>query len=93
MSVLYPDNAATSWAKPSRLPTAITRAPLRAQRVMKGASFTVFRIPGVREISPNCGVALRFCCERREDARALLVARSVQFEAVHHYPENRGGHP
>jgi hypothetical protein len=60
---------------------------LRAESVMKKAGFPVRLIPGPREISPNCGVALRFSWDRREEALSLLGASSVQFEAVHHYPE------
>jgi hypothetical protein len=60
---------------------------LRAESVMKKAGFPVRLIPGPREISPNCGVALRFSYDRREEAVSLLETRSVQFEAVHHYPE------
>jgi len=60
---------------------------LRAESVMKRAGFPVRLIPGPREISPNCGVALRFDYGLREEAISLLEASSVQFEAVHHYPE------
>jgi hypothetical protein len=60
---------------------------LRAESVMKKAGFPVRLIPGPREISPNCGVALRFSYDRREEAVSLLETSSVQFEAVHHYPE------
>jgi hypothetical protein len=60
---------------------------LRAESVMKKAGFSVRLIPGPREISPNCGVALRFAYQRRDEARTLLEASSVQFEAIHHYPE------
>ena len=58
---------------------------LRSERVLKSAGFPVRLIPGPREISPNCGVALRFQYERREEAIAVLERNSVQFEAVHHY--------
>ncbi len=60
---------------------------LRAESVMKRGGFHVRLIPGPREISPNCGVALRFSYDRREEAVTLLEVNSVQFEAVHHYPE------
>jgi hypothetical protein len=63
---------------------------LRAESVLKKAGFPVRLIPGPREISPNCGVALRFSFDRREEAVSLLVAKSVQYEAVHHYPESTG---
>ena len=59
---------------------------LRSESVLKKAGFPVRLIPGPREISPNCGVALRFPYERREEAVAVLKQNSVQFEAVHHYP-------
>ena len=61
---------------------------LRSESVLKKAGFTVRLIPGPRAISPNCGVALRFPFERREEAVAVLEQNSVQFEAVHHYPED-----
>lgn len=60
---------------------------LRAESVMKKAGFSARLIPGPREISPNCGVALRFSWDRRDEAVTLLQASSVLFEAVHHYPE------
>jgi len=60
---------------------------LRAEGVMKRAGFPVRLIPGPREISPNCGVALRFSYDRREEALTVLKEGSVQYEAVHHYPE------
>lgn len=60
---------------------------LRAESVLKKAGFPVRLIPGPREISPNCGVALRFSYDRREEALTTLKAGSVQYEAVHHYPE------
>ena len=66
---------------------------LRAESVMKKAGFPVRLIPGPREISPNCSVALRFSYDRREEALSLLEERSVQIEAVHHYPESFGGLP
>ncbi len=60
---------------------------LRAESVLKKAGFPVRLVPGPREISPNCGVALRFSYARREQAASLLGESSVQFEAVHLYPE------
>jgi hypothetical protein len=60
---------------------------LRAESVMKKGGLAVRLVPGPREISPNCGVALRFAYDHREEALALLAAGSVQYEAVHLYPE------
>ena len=52
---------------------------LRSESVLKKAGFPVRLIPGPRAISPNCGVALRFPYERREDAVAVLEQNNVQF--------------
>jgi hypothetical protein len=60
---------------------------LRAESVMKKAGWPVRLIPGPREISPNCGVALRFSYDRRDEALSLLQENSAQYEAVHYYPE------
>jgi len=54
---------------------------------MKRAGLPVRLIPGPRNISPNCGVALRFSYDRLEEALTVLKEGSVQYEAVHHYPE------
>jgi hypothetical protein len=59
---------------------------LRSESVLKAAGFTVRLVPGPRDISPNCGVALRFPYEMREAACALLEQNHVQFEAMHYYP-------
>ena len=42
-------------------------------------------IPGPRELSPNCGVALRFEYSRSEAALAILADKKVQIEAIHEY--------
>jgi hypothetical protein len=60
---------------------------LRSESVLKKAGFAVRLVPGPREISPNCGVALRFPWARRDDAVAEVTRNAVQFESVHLYPE------
>ena len=65
---------------------------MRAESVLKKNSWKVRLIPGPREISPNCGVALRFDYERREEAKTLLEKNLVQYEDMHYYPET-GGKP
>lgn len=60
---------------------------LRSESVLKKAGFPVRLVPGPREISPNCGVALRFPWDKRDEAVAEVTRSSVQFEAIHHYPE------
>ena len=60
---------------------------LRAESVLKKAGHVVRLVPGPRAISPNCGVALRFAHERKEETAVILKQSLVQFEAMHHYPE------
>jgi hypothetical protein len=60
---------------------------LRAESVLKKAGHAVRLVPGPREISPNCGVALRIVHEKKDEIAGLLGKSSVQFEAIHHYPE------
>jgi hypothetical protein len=60
---------------------------LRAESVLKRAGHVVRLVPGPRDISPNCGVALRFVHDRKEETVVLLGQSSVQYEALHHYPE------
>jgi hypothetical protein len=59
---------------------------LRAEKVLLENQQEVLLIPGPREISPNCGVALRFDYPARVQVKLLLGQSSVQFEAIHHYP-------
>ncbi len=61
---------------------------LRAESVLKKAGVEVRLVPGPREISPNCGVALRFPLEREAEVLAFLAAGKAQYEALHDYPES-----
>jgi hypothetical protein len=58
---------------------------IRAEKVLRMADFTVKLIPGPKELSPNCGVALRIEDERRDAATALLTSSKVQVDQVMRY--------
>ena len=58
---------------------------IRAEKVLREAEFIVALIPGPRELSPNCGVALRFEYPRAEAVLAILTAKKVQIETIHEY--------
>lgn len=58
---------------------------MRAETVLKRSGFAVQLVPGPRELSPNCGVALRFEYARREQAEAVLAANNVRIDGVHPY--------
>lgn len=58
---------------------------VRADIVLKRSGMTSRLVPGPRELSPNCGVALRFEYAQRETVVAVLAAKSVQIDGVHFY--------
>jgi hypothetical protein len=61
---------------------------IRAEGILKRKDYVAVLIPGPREISPNCGVAVRFDYNCKEDVEALLRENMVHFEDIHHYPES-----
>ena len=58
---------------------------LRAETMMKRSGLAAQLVPGPRDLSPNCGVALRFEYAQREAVLAMLVAKRVQVDGVHFY--------
>jgi hypothetical protein len=58
---------------------------VRAEKVLKKHRFSVMLVPGPREISPNCGVALQFEYDSVEQVREVLKQNKVQIEAIHEY--------
>jgi hypothetical protein len=76
---------------PSHLEGVITffgsHHALRAEKVLRQGEFEAVLIPGPREISPNCGVALRFDYTLESEVGGLLAEKKVEIEAMHHYPD------
>lgn len=62
---------------------------MQGEKVLKDADFLVKLIPGPKEISPNCGVALQFDYNLKEKVIAILENKKVKFEAVHLYQKNK----
>ena len=58
---------------------------IRAETVLKRGGFHSQLIPGPRDLSPNCGVALRFDYAQRGDVLELLAAKKVRIDGVHFY--------
>lgn len=58
---------------------------IRAETVLKRGGFASRLVPGPKDLSPNCGVALRFEYADRENVRAALAAKKVQIENIHFY--------
>ena len=62
---------------------------VQAESVLKAASYDVLLIPGPKEISPNCGVALQFNYEEKEAVEKILKEKPVKYEAVHLYKKTK----
>jgi hypothetical protein len=58
---------------------------VRAEIVLKRSGFASELIPGPKELSPNCGVALRFNFIQREEVTAALAAKKVRIDGIHFY--------
>jgi len=59
---------------------------MRAESLLRKSGRPAVLIPGPREISPNCGVALRFDYHQKEEVQELFDRGFVQYESFHHYP-------
>lgn len=64
---------------------------VRAEKTLRDAGFAVELVPGPKELSPNCGVALRFEIARRDEALAVLAERNVEVDEVHEYAPRTDG--
>lgn len=58
---------------------------MRAERVLQRASLEARLVPGPREVSPNCGVAVAFQWEREPDVSKALADSKIRFEAIHRF--------
>lgn len=60
---------------------------MRAERLLTLAGIPVRLIPGPREVSPSCGIALRFPLGSRGEVELHLTRGRVQVEQILSYPE------
>lgn len=58
---------------------------IRAEKVLGLAGVSTRLIPGPKELSPNCGTALRFFHAQRDEASAILSQHHVQIDEIHVY--------
>ena len=64
---------------------------IRAEKTLRTAGLQALLIPGPKQLSPNCGVAVRFEYAREQEALALLEAKHVQVDEVHEYRPQTDG--
>ncbi|OFW64103.1 MAG: hypothetical protein A2135_01180 [Actinobacteria bacterium RBG_16_67_15] len=58
---------------------------IRADKTLRDAGMESALIAGPKELSPNCGTAVRFDFRERDRALALLATKHVEVDAVHPY--------
>ena len=58
---------------------------IRAETVLKRNGMAAQLIAGPKELSPNCGVALRFYFAQRENVQTVLAAKNVRIDGIHYY--------
>lgn len=58
---------------------------IRGEKVLRTGGLETELIPGPKELSPNCGVALRFEYAERDRALGLLEQRKVEVDEVMEY--------
>ena len=58
---------------------------LRAETLLKRNGLAARLIPGPKELSPNCGVAVRFNYAERQNVVAVLTAKNVRIDGIHLY--------
>jgi hypothetical protein len=63
---------------------------MRAERMLQRAELPVRLVPGPREVSPNCGVAVAFRWENESEVERKLRESKIRFEAIHQYELDDG---
>ena len=58
---------------------------MRAERILERAGLPARLVPGPREVSPNCGVAVAFVWEDEPLVAQALKDGKVRLEAIHRY--------
>jgi hypothetical protein len=58
---------------------------MRSERVLQRVGVPARLVPGPREISPNCGVAIAFVWEHEPQVAQALAEHKIRFEAIHRY--------
>ena len=60
-----------------------TSAAMRSEKVLKKAKISVKLVPTPRELSSDCGIAMRFHWTQAENVRTALDAARVEIAGIH----------
>lgn len=66
---------------------------IRAEKVLHGQGLATHLVPGPKELSPNCGVALRFAYDQKDQVLAALGDSHVQVDEVHRFVPQSDSRP
>jgi hypothetical protein len=58
---------------------------MRSERVLQRVGVPARLVPGPREVSPNCGVAVAFVWANEPEVVQALTDSKIRFEAIHRY--------
>jgi hypothetical protein len=65
---------------------------MRSERVLERAGLPARLVPGPREVSPNCGVAVAFDWEQEREVERALEDAKIRYEAIHRFELDDEGH-
>ena len=63
---------------------------MRAERVLQRAQLQARLVPGPREVSPNCGVAVAFDWDQEPEVVRALTDAKIRLEAIHRFELDDG---
>lgn len=63
---------------------------MRAERVLQRAKLQARLVPGPREVSPNCGVAVAFDWDQEPEVMQALTDAKIRLEAIHRFELDDG---
>ena len=60
-----------------------TSAVMRAEKLLKKQGYATKLIPTPRELSSDCGIALRFEYNRYDAVKSVLESAKIEFDSFH----------
>lgn len=62
---------------------------MKAEKILKGAGIPILLIPAPRQISSDCGLALRYTPEEEERVKDLLIAQGLPPAEVYQFERGK----
>ncbi len=60
-----------------------TSSAMRAEKVLGGAGYAIELIPTPRELSSDCGIAIRFDWDRHESIESAIANANIETAGIH----------